>query len=379
MSFQANENSSKRLIQLCIGYFVTYVITGIAVKYYLGIGMKGFEFLVYSTGAAMCIPTLVCILFKWYKFEADHHVKIFGLKIPFEFFYLIPSGICTAIIIPTTTLMYSLPISVMVAMIVMRAAVIIVSRIVDAIQIKQGYLKKKVYKEENLGVLFALLAMCVPIFLSGKGDFDFLTSVPAMIIFSSYIVSYMIRIYIMNYYKNVAASGKKRDNKAFFAIEQFTAFTAIVIMSYFFFNANNFFGFDLQQVRDFRIAFLTPHAEFTTAMFWGTFFGVAAFFSVFIFIFKGRTATFAGLVNRLTSLVAGTTATLIFWFAFDGSAPKSKDWIALAFILVAIIFSARAERKRVAELKAAHEIISDDEDDTDEEVSVSVKMNPANA
>ena len=40
-------------------------------------------------------------------------------------------------------------------------------------------------------------------------------------------------------------------------------------------------------------------------------YGAVAFFSVFIFMFQGRTATFAGLVNRLTSLIAGTTATLL--------------------------------------------------------------------
>jgi len=51
-------------------------------------------------------------------------------------------------------------------------------------------------------------------------------------------------------------------------------------------------------------------------------FGAAAFFSVFLFMFKGRTATFAGLVNRLTSLVAGTTSTVIFYFAFQGRFPK---------------------------------------------------------
>ena len=85
-------------------------------------------------------------------------------------------------------------------------------------------------------------------------------------------------------------------------------------------------------------------------------YGLVAFFSVFIFMFKGRTATFAGLVNRLTSLVAGTTATLVLYFAFDGRFPKSQDWLSLVFILIAVWFLSRAERKRTQELVALREI-----------------------
>ena len=78
----------------------------------------------------------------------------------------------------------------------------------------------------------------------------------------------------------------------------------------------------------------------------GTAYGLVAFFSVFIFMYKGRTATFAGLVNRLTSLVAGTAATLIFAVVFGGKLPKPADLVSLGFILVAVAFLARAERRR---------------------------------
>jgi hypothetical protein len=53
---------------------------------------------------------------------------------------------------------------------------------------------------------------------------------------------------------------------------------------------------------------------------------------------------------------------LIFAISFKGSYPKMEDWISLAFILIAIAFISKAEKKRVAyikreeslELKAAH-------------------------
>ena len=52
---------------------------------------------------------------------------------------------------------------------------------------------------------------------TGAGSFEFLRSVAAMSILSSYIVAYAIRIYIMNFYKNTRGKGQKLDNKAFFA------------------------------------------------------------------------------------------------------------------------------------------------------------------
>ncbi len=78
---------------------------------------------------------------------------------------------------------------------------------------------------------------------------------------------------------------------------------------------------------------------------------MVAFFSVFIFMFKGRTATFTGLVNRLTSLVAGTTATLIGWLFLGSRFPSLQNWISLGFVLVAVAFLTRAEKKRAQELK----------------------------
>jgi drug/metabolite transporter (DMT)-like permease len=88
----------------------------------------------------------------------------------------------------------------------------------------------------------------------------------------------------------------------------------------------------------------------------GLAYGAVAFFSVFLFMFKGRTATFAGLSNRLTSLVAGTIATLLFAVIFSGKFPKKEDWISLMFIFIAVFFLARSEKKRTFELKTAKEL-----------------------
>ncbi|MBI4548039.1 MAG: hypothetical protein HY707_08670 [Ignavibacteriae bacterium] len=360
--WKTTEGSTGRLIQLCLGYFFFYVLTGVSVKYFTGSpalgfpGMKELEFAVYSTIGGILVCLAVVFALRWYNLKSNQIIQWGKLRFPQEVLYIIPSGVCTAVVIPTTTLMYTLPISVMVAMVIMRASIIVISRIVDAIQIQQRILKKKVYTEENFAVVFALLAAGVNILWVGHGDFDFLKHEAAVIILGSYIVAYAIRIYIMNYYKNTRAKGVKLDNQGFFSIEQIAATVVLVLVGVFLFKSPDWFGGGGEQITIFRESFLNPKSIWTLAFVSGMAYGGVAFFSVFIFMFKGRTATFAGLVNRLTSLVAGTTATLSFAIIYSGKFPKIQDWVSLVFILIAVGFLTIAERKRTQELVLTHEI-----------------------
>ncbi len=359
---KTHEGTTERLLQLALGYFLTYIATGIAPKYFLNKApgfpaMNEVYFLVYSTSfsAALCI-TLV-VYWKWHRFKSQESTTLLGLTFPKEFLYIIPSGVCTAVIIPTTTLMYLLPISVMVAMIIMRASVVVLSRIVDEIQIRQGLLTKKVYWEENVGVVLALAAVGLKLYYVRPGDFDFVQNAAAMTILTSYIIAYGVRIYIMNYFKNTRAKGVPYDNKGFFAVEQISAsgtmlIAAIVVLFFMTGNPENPKDF----VVNFQNAFKLPHEQWFQAGVAGFSYGIGAFFSVFLFMFQGRTATFAGLVNRLTSLISGTMATLLVFFLLKMKPPKPEDWIALAIIFIAFWFLGRSEKKRACELARAKEI-----------------------
>ena len=345
----SREGSTGRLLQLCTGYFTFYVLYGVAVKYLRGpLDMDGIAVLTFTTLGGVGIVFPIVVARKWYRLHSNASVTKFGLTFPSEYLYIIPSGICTAIVIPTTTLMYTLPITVMVAMTIMRASIIIISRLVDAIQIRQGLLDKHVYKEENIAIVLALGAVGVHLYFGAKEDtgFDFLHNTAALVILGCYITFYAIRIYLMNYFKNTRAAGVKLDNQGFFAIEQFAAMAAMAIIA----SSLLLLAGDGPRMTLFRAAISSPPATWHWGIIAGAPFGLAAFFSVFIYMFKGRTATFAGLVNRLTSLVAGTVATLLFWVAFDGTPPETQDWLALGFIVLAVFFLTAAERRRAAEL-----------------------------
>ncbi len=329
--FQAG--SSATLALFAFLYFALYALFGLMLKVFQSPaaagypGMTDIEFLVYSTAGS----TLVClsVIFggRWWKAKWSRA----------ELLYIGAAGTFTAFVIPTTKLMYSLPISVMVAMILMRGGIIVLSRLVDAVLIRQGVSRKWVRWEENLAVALAVTAMSLNVFYAQEGDFAFLTSVPALSILGIYLVSYGLRLYWMNYFKFTRSAAHSADKKNYFAVEQLAA-------SFWIFG---FVGLSLALPipggEGVAKAITSPHPSWFPALLAGIPFGIGAFFSAFLFLFEGRTATFSGLANRLASLLAGTTSTLLFWLFYGGKFPKGQDWIALALILLAVILLTREE------------------------------------
>jgi hypothetical protein len=179
------------------------------------------------------------------------------------------------------------------------------------------------------------------------GSFDFLHNPVAMTVLSLYVIAYSVRIYIMNYYKNTRGKGVELDNRGFFGVEQISASVTMLLIGTFFALAPGWLGWQGKQIVLWHDAVRQPDA---VAMVAGLPYALVAFFSVFIFMFKGRTATFAGLVNRLTSLLAGTTATLILWAMFKMKFPTAQDWVSAGFILIAVYFLTKSERMRTAEM-----------------------------
>lgn len=361
LRWKTEEGSTARLMQLCAGYFVFYVLTGLFAKAFTEpvhgqpARLGAIAFLVYNTFGANLVCFIPAVALGWWRLASIRPVRLLGREVPSELFYIIPSGICTAVVIPTTTLMYTLPISVMVAMVIMRACVIVIGRVVDELHIRQGILHKQVYWEENVAVVFAVGAACIEIFLADASNGSkpsFIHNPAAVVILGSYLTVYAIRIYLMNYYKNTRPKGVPLDNRAFFAVEQIAATATMAAAAAFLLLSPRLAPSwaEAPQVAAFITAVRQPFTGWGWATASGFAFGVVAFFSVFIFMFKGRTATFTGLVNRLTSLVAGTTATLLGHFLFGSRWPSLQNWVSLGFVLVAVAFLTLAERKRACEL-----------------------------
>ncbi len=331
------KGSSLQLFLFAFSYFSLYAVFGVLLKYYQGPLSAGFpgqtdiEFLVYSTGGSALVCLSVIFGGRWWRARWTAQ----------ELLYIAAAGTFTAFVIPTTKLMYSLPVSVMVAMIVMRGSVIVISRLVDLALSLQGVSPRKVRWEENLAVLLAVLAVGVNVVYAKEGDFEFLSSVPALTILGVYLVSYALRLYFMGYFKFTRTGTHTADKKNYFAVEQLAAsfwifgFVGLALL------------FPIPGGEGIARAIREPHPQWLFAfLFAGIPFGIGAFFSAFLFLFEGRTATFSGLANRLSSLLAGVASTLLFAAFLGGHYPKPEDWLSLALVLSAVALLTKAELSR---------------------------------
>jgi len=365
MNARDRDGATSRLLELCGGYFVAYVLTGMLVKWFTG-GLRhpalgDIAFLFDNTLGSSLLCVAVVLAFGWLRVRGASRRRWLGLQVPVETPYIVVSGVCTAVIVPATTLLYTLPISVMVAMVIMRGSIIVISRVVDAVLAWRGLTRRRVAPEENWAVVFALLALCTSVLIaplahqlghlrpaSGTaplaGSFDFLRSRLATSVLASYVVAYAVRLYWMNVFKLTRPAGPALDNRAYFAIEQVTASLTMGLVVVVLVTGTRRFAWP--DARLIQLAGAVRHPDLT-AVVSGVPYALVAFFSVFLFMFRGRSATFAGLVNRITSLLAGTVATLLLAVFFHLPAPSPADWLSLGFVLVAVALLARVERRQM--------------------------------
>jgi len=327
--------------------------------------MPQLAYLVYSTigGSVTCVA--IAWALGWHRtFKSVGSLRIGPFNIPRELLWLIPSGICTAIVVPTTTLMYSFTgIDVMLAVVIMRGSLIVIGRIIDAIHLRLGISKKKVLWEENAAAVLAVIAVGVGIFVktskvSGEvqffnfagGELDFFVVPAAMITLCAYLGAYAIRLHLMNWSKSTGQAATT-DPRSYLVIEQTVAFVTmgLVLLAIMLLVPEG----ASSQTDSMRQA-TNELADFNMwvylAVLSGVPFGLSTFPSVFMFLFKGRGATFTVLANRLTSLVGGTVATLLL-IPLGKGWPKAEEWTTL-FLVTAASFMLWLANERAKKLKA---------------------------
>lgn len=342
MKLDRHTGSTTRLLSLCAGYFVFYAIVTITVKWFSHAGIKEIAFLLYQLAGGMGLSLGLSLVLRWTRVRSMGNVRLGPVSLQSEIPLVILGGITTAVIGVTTTLMYMLPTTIMVAMVVMRGGVIVIGRLVDVVQLRQGILQKKVFWEENVACLLGLLAIVLQIRPEHgqSGGLGALNLSGPMLVLAVYLGTYAIRIYLLNYYKHTRDRAGVLDQRGFFGMEQiFTVLTLLVggVVIY--------YWSDSSQAVALHAAVESPNRFWAWAIVAGLPFGLVGLYSFFLFTFRGRTATFASLVNRLTSLAAGTAATLVWQVGFGGPAPRSQDWQSLAAVVGAAIFLARAEQR----------------------------------
>lgn len=322
--------------------FLGYVGTGVMPKVFT-YGLGGIEkvsqnqYAVFSTAGGVTVSLLIVFGLGWLKY--------FKATIRGEVPMIAASGFGTAVVIVTTTLMYSFKgVSVMVAQVLMRGSVIILMLGVDWIMIQRGLSTSKITKTQYKGVAFALAAIACAIFAParalkpGQHAATFVEILPTLL---AYIcLGYAIRLFIQQLWKNKKGQAAQ-DNRGFFAVEQlFAVATLAVVAAYICLSSSTAPDLvDAQQA--------LRHWNWS-AMGSGVFFGLVAVPSVFLMMLKGRSGTFGALLNRVVTLIAGTIATCALAITFGQDWPTVYDWVSFGLLIVALHYVGKAAAEKKA-------------------------------
>lgn len=356
-----------------LGYFAAYVpysfMTKVLTKGLLGTGkddpvmaVNSFEILPPTILASIIVMICFISIMGWWKYATQWKLKLGSkeLSLPRPRLWTLFSGICTGLVVVTTTLAYTIDgVSIVFAMLLMRGGMLIMSPIVDKI------FKKPVKWFSWAALGMSLLALLVSNlwepFFSGKSlaevtAFNVMLGLDLVV----YLASYFVRLSCMS---KLAKSQNSDDTKKFFVEEQMVGTPSIFILLIIAAIAGGVTG----AAPDTLLGGI--HAGFTT--FWQHPASVIAiamaigFCSQFNGVFGGLILlypsenSFAVPVNRCSSILAGLVATCLLALCFESyNLPQTGEFVGAAFIIGAVLFLAlpkyfAGRKARAAELAAA--------------------------
>ncbi len=336
------------------GYFAAYTPYSALTKHLTDGGIQGFELLPITAIASLCGMFAFLTAMRWWKFAGKR--TIFGVSVPFPRKWTFLSGLCTATIIPTTTLAYTFSgISIVFMMLLMRGGVLIIAPIVDTVTGRRVRWFSWIALLLSLGALVAAFV--------GRYDpaIGFAITVVAAIDVIVYLIAYFFRLRFMS---KLAKSEDENDRKSYFVEEQMTATPMLVLVLVLFaVIGTSVLGQD-------SVAGLTA-AGFTNFFTYGWPIVVLALLVGVLSQFTGifgslvlldkRENTYCVPVNRASSILSGLFASYGLMIFVGADAPAGSELTGAMMILAAIIFLSippiiekeRAKRRVLIEAEAA--------------------------
>jgi len=297
--------------------------------------VNSFEILPPTIFASIVVMIIFISILGWWKYATQWTLRLGDKKIslPRPRILTLLSGICSGLVVVTTTLAYTIEgVSIVFAMLLMRGGLLIMSPIVDT-------LNRRYVRWFSWCALGLSLASLFVAFLAKPPSSDStLFNVMLMIDVGIYLAAYFVRLSLMS---KLAKSENADDTKKFFVEEMLigtpSIFIILFVVSLFYSgqDASTFIGGIYAGFHNFLNY---PALVIGLAMaigFCSQFNGV---FGGLILLDKSENA-FAVPVNRCSSILAGTVATLGLAFFFASyRMPATSEFVGASFILCAILF-----------------------------------------
>lgn len=292
------------------GYFACYVPYSALTKT-MSAKLSGLTLLPISAIATTLMMVIVITALGWWK-HAGWPSR-----------WTLLSGLCTALIIGSTTLAYTFEgVSIVLAMVLMRGGVLMIAPIVDRIS------KREVRWFSWAGLCAALAALLVGLADTGSYVIPLWCGVDIAV----YLTSYFIRLRFMSH---IAKSDDPAVNKGYLVEEQAVGGPALVIMLAL---AALLGGEHTAALRSgFSADLLLGGTDLTSLLLIGALSYGTGIFGALIFLDR-RENTFCVPVNRSSSILAGVCASFALTWLFDAPLPRVSQLLSAAIIIGAVAF-----------------------------------------
>jgi hypothetical protein len=304
------------------GYFAAYVPYSALTKAVSsgavgGSPVSGVELLPVSAMASLVGMFVFITAMRWWKYASS--IQLGSLRVPAPTRYTLLSGLCTSVVIATTTLAYTFDgISIVFMMLLMRGGVLILAPLVDRLA------HRKVRWFSMVGLALSINALLVAFLEEKQAGFG-LTWI-ALADLLAYLGAYFVRLRFMT---RLAKSDDMAQRTRYFVEEQMVATPVLVAML----AIGSLFNASL-------------HAGFTTF-----FDRPVVLHGVLIGLFSQGTGIFGGLVlldksensysvpvNRCASVLAGVVASYATMVLLGGHGPSIHELMGAFLIVQAILF-----------------------------------------
>ena len=300
-------------------------------------GISGFTLLPCTVIFSLCGMLVFLTAMGWWEHATRHQVG--GLSLPGPRRVTVASGLCTAVIIGTTTLAYTFSgVSIVFMMLLMRGGVLVLAPIVDAVSGRKSQWFSWAALALSIGALLVTF--------SEKGGYA-ITLVAAIDV-AAYLAGYFFRLRIMS--RN-AKSDDASANVRFFVEEQMVATPAVLAALAIVALIGH--GEVMLEVRAGFTSFWVDSGVVHLAMVIGLLSQGTGICGGLILLDK-RENTFSVPVNRCSSILAGVVAAWLLTVFLGNDPPSAHKMAGAGLIVCAILFLSipplfsRAKKKAVA-------------------------------
>lgn len=321
-----SEKANWAIWGFAFGYFAFYVPYSATAKALskglfdnMDHGVAGFSILPLSVLASVMMMIAFLLLTGWWRDATS--TQMWGVSVPHPTRYTFASGVCTSLIIATTTLAYTFDgVSIVFVMLLLRGGVLGIAPIVDRLS------HRKTNWYSWLGLGFSFLALLIAFSERGGYEITVLCAVDVTV----YILSYFTRLRVMS---SRAKSNDPKTTRRYFVEEQLVAGPFLLLV--------------------LGAIALLGHGAIVEELRWGftgiwgsSVVGIVALVGIFsqgtgicgtlIFLDK-RENTYCVPVNRCSSILAGLCASYALYAVFDLPAPSVYKLAGACCILLAIL------------------------------------------